>query len=135
MYVGSPEQLIQKLELQEENLPTYQTEVGATAEDITEITCDKNILREAVDRSNIVEAGKKTTNAIKEHVYMGEEKVTVADYPELPNGALAEPFVGGCLQRFNGRNKRFKAAKGYTKTIGIALGIEESSEPISPGKR
>lgn len=133
MYVRTPEQLLEKLEIQEENLPTYQTEVGATADDLTEITRDKTILRDAFDRSNIVEAGKKATNSIKDHVYNGDEKIAVADYPELPNDPPAVPYVGGCLQRFNARNKRFKAAKGYTKTIGLAIGIENSSDPISPG--
>ncbi len=133
MNVTTPERLLEKLDIQDENLPTYQTEVGATADDITEIKRDKGILTEAVERANVVEAGKKATNSIKNHVFDGDEKIPVADYPTLPNGAPAEPFVGGCLQRFNARNKRFKAAKGYTKTIGIALGIEESSDPISPG--
>ena len=132
MYVRTPEKLLEKLELQDENLPVYKTEVGTTDDDIAEIKRDKTILSEVLDRANIVEAGKKTTNSIKDHVYNGDENVAVADYPTLPNGAPTEPFVGGCLQRFNARNKRFKAAKGYTKTIGIALGIEESSDPISP---
>jgi hypothetical protein len=132
MYVRTPELLLEKLELQEENLPAYKTEVGATNDDIAEITRDKTILSEAVDRSNIVEAGKKATNSIKDHVFEGDEKIPVAVYPALPNGAPTEAFVGGCLPRFRARNKRFKAAKDYSKTIGIALGIEESSDPISP---
>lgn len=39
-----------------------------------------------------------------------------------------EELVGGCLQRFRARNKRFKAAKGYTAEIGTAIGTEETSE-------
>ena len=132
MDVTTPEKLLEKLELQDENLPVYKTEVGATNDDITEITRDKTILREAVDRANVVETGKKTTNAIKDHVFEGDEKIPVAAYPTLPNGAPAVAFVGGCLPRFRARNKRFKAAKGYTNEIGIALGIEESSDPIAP---
>lgn len=132
MYVGTPEQLLQLLELQEENVPTYQTEIGATAADIAEITRDKTILREVIERWIVVEAGKKATNAIKNHVFDGDENVPVAKYPTLPNDVPAIDYVGGCLQRFRARNRRFKAAKGYTEAIGIALGIVESSDPISP---
>ena len=132
MNITTPEKLLEKLDLQDENLPKYKTEVGATDDDIAEITRDKTILSEAVDRANLVEAGKKATNSIKDHVFDGDENIPVADYPTLPNGAPAVAFVGGCLPRFRARNKRFKAAKDYTKTIGIALGIEESSDPISP---
>lgn len=132
MKITTPEQLLEKLEIQEENVPTYKTEIGATEADIAEITRDKTILREVVERWIVVEAGKKTTNAIKYHVFDGDENIAVADYPVFPNDAPTIAYIGGCLQRFRARNKRFKAAKGYTATIGIAIGIEESSDPVSP---
>jgi hypothetical protein len=132
MYVRTPEQLLEKLELQKENVPEYKGEIGATDDDIAEITRDKNILSEVISRANIVEAGKKTTNSIKDHVYDGDENIQVVDYPTLPNDAPSVPYVGGCLSRFKARNRRFKAAKGYTATIGVALGIEVSSDPVSP---
>lgn len=132
MSVRSPEQLLAKLELQEENIATYQTEIGATNADIEEITRDKTILQFVIERANIVEAGKKTTNAIKDHVFNGDENEAVANFPVFPNGASPETLVGDCLGRFRERNRRFKAAKGYTKEIGIALGIEETSQSIAP---
>ena len=132
MYINTPEQLLEKLELQIGNLPTYAAEIGASPADIAEITRDITILREVIDRSNLVEAGKRTTNSIKYHVFDGDEYVAVADYPVLPNDAPTVPYVGGCLQRFRARNQRFKAAKGYTRTIGIALGIVESSDSVTP---
>ena len=109
-----------------------KTEIGAAADDIAEISRDKAILREVVDRANIVEAGKKATNAIKNHVFDGDENAAVTSYPDLPNTAPSAPYVGGCLPRFRARNKRLKAAKGYTEEIGIALGIEETSNSLSP---
>lgn len=132
MYVRTPEELLTKLALQAENVPTYASEIGATLEDVAEITRDRTILSESNDRSNIVEAGKKTTNAISRHIFDGDENAAVAEYPVLPNDAPTVPYVGGCLQRFRARNRRFKAAKGYTTAIGSAIGIEESSDPISP---
>lgn len=132
MDITTPEKLLEKLEIQAENVPRYKTEIGATEADIAEITRDKAILREVIDRWIVVEAGKKATNSIKNHVFNGDENVAVADYPVLPNDAPTIAYLGGCLQRFRARNRRFKAAKGYAETIGIAIGIEESSDSISP---
>lgn len=132
MKVTTPEQLLEKLEIQGENVPRYKTDIGATDADIAEITRDKTILREVVERWLVVEAGKKATNSIKTHIFDGDENVAVVDYPVLPNDEPTIPYVGGCLQRFRARNRRFKTAKGYTTTIGIAIGIEESSDPVSP---
>ena len=64
MVIRTPEELLEKLTLQEENVPTFRVEIGATAEDIAEITRDKQILRYVLDRANIVEAGKKATNGM-----------------------------------------------------------------------
>lgn len=132
MVIRTPEQLLAKLEIQEENIGNYKTEVGASNDDVAEISRDKAILQFVVDRANVVEAGKKTTNAIKIHVFDGDENETVANYPVFPTAAPPEALVGGCLSRFKARNRRFKSAKGYTKEIGIALGIEETKENISP---
>ena len=132
MQINTPEQLLAKLEVQEEYVPSYQTEIGATAGDITEITRDKTILRFVVDRGNIVEAGKKATNAIKVHVFEGDEDIAVANYPVFPTDAPPAALVGGCLGRFRERNQRFKSAKGYTKEIGIALGIEDTQQGVVP---
>lgn len=130
--ISNPEELLEKLELQEENITIYRVEIGASADDIAEITRDKIILLFVLNRANIVEAGKKTTNAIKDHVFNGDENIPVVPYPVLPNDAPPETLLGGCLGRFKTRNKRFKAAKGYTKEIGLALGIEETADRISP---
>lgn len=132
MDITTPEALIQKLILQEENVPTYRAEIGATAEDIAEITRDKTILQYADNRANVVEAGKKTTNGIKDHIFNGDESVAVVPYPVLPNEEPPVELVGGCLQRFRARNKRFKAAKGYTKEIGDAIGTEETADRVTP---
>lgn len=132
MRINTPEDLLEKLELQEENLPTYQTEVGATAADLTEITNDKIALSFAVDRAYIVEAGKKTTNGIKDHIFDGDEDIPVTKYPVFPTDEPPTAFNGGCFQRFMKRNKRFKAANGYTKEIGIALGIDGDTPKASP---
>lgn len=128
MDINTPEELLGKLTLQEENVPTYRAEIGATDADIAEITRDRIILQFVVNRANIVKAGSKTTNAIKDHVFNGDENIPVADYPVLPREEPTEALVGGCLQRFRARNKRFKAAKGYTAEIGTAIGTEETSE-------
>lgn len=130
MDINTPEELLRKLTLQAENVPTYKVQIGATDDDIAEITRDHTILEYALERANIVKAGSKTTTAIKDHVFNGDEDIPVADYPVFPKDEPTVALVGGCLQRFRARNKRFKAARGYTKEIGAALGIEDTTERL-----
>lgn len=132
MTVRIPEELLTTLVLQEENVPRYKVEIDATEEDIAEITRDKQILQYVLDRASIVKAGSKVTNGIKDHVFDGAENVAVVPYPVLPNDVPPVELVGGCLQRFRARNKRFKAAKGYTKEIGDAIGTEETADRVPP---
>ena len=71
-------------------------------------------------------------NKIKQTVFNGDEDEEISPFPVFP--VLAAPFalVAGVLERTKKRNKRFKLGPGYTKEIGIALGIEEEAQQISP---
>ena len=123
--------LIAMLLLQVKNLPTFQTEVGATAADITEVTNDLANLEYLDDQSGIVDADKRTLTQIKQAVYNGDPDDSVADFPVFPVLTAPQPLVAGALPRAQERNRRFKAATGYTPEIGVALGIEgESKEAV-----
>lgn len=89
MVIRTPEELLGKLTLQEQNVPTCRIQIGATDADIAEITRDKIILQFVLNRANIVKAGSKITNAIKDHVFNGDENTPVADYPVLPRDESA----------------------------------------------
>jgi hypothetical protein len=132
MRIDTIEKLIAMLTLQQANLPTYQAEVGATAQDITDINNELALLVYLTDYADIIEANKKTVNQIKQEVFNGEESEPISPFPVFPEGNPPKPLIADCLGRAQRRNRRFKAAPGYTKEIGIALGIEEDSQKIPP---
>ena len=127
-------ELIAQLTVQKQNLPTYQTEVDATAADITAVTQELADLDYIVGYADVIDASKKTVFQIKQAMYDGDENEPVADFPVFPVAAAPFPPVGGCLTRANDRARRFKAAPGYTHEIGVALGIAgDGSEKPDPG--
>jgi len=134
MYPNTPEELLEALTAQKENLPIYKNAVGATAADQTEIEQDLANLTTALNNTTIAETDKQVVTQIKNAVYDGDPKDAVAPYPAFAIAALPFPeAAAGCFTRFRERKARFKAAKGYTPEIGIALGLEKpKSGSISP---
>ena len=126
MFPKTAESLLERLQLQKANLPTYKTAVGATVQDDNDITEDGGNLQYIIEYAELIEANKKTVNQIKKTVYEGDPDETISAFPVFP--AAAPPFSpmnAGIEERFRKRNARFKTADGYTKEIGIALGIEQ----------
>ena len=119
MKTNTIEKLLNSLQLMDENLPQYQGEVGATADDIKQVGNDLANLQAINDYFELVDAAKITTNQIKNAVFAGD-----------PNAPLANvPAIG----RFLKLARRYKAAAGYTKQIGIALGIDDAGgDSVSP---
>ncbi len=132
MRIDTYEKLVAMLLLQAANLPTYQTEVGATAADITAVNEELAVLQYLADYLELIDANKKTVTKIKQTAYNGEMDEKPTSFPVFP--AAAPPFTvaAGGLERAAKRNRRFKAADGYTKDIGVALGIDGDSAPDAP---
>lgn len=136
MYPNSINELLEALTMQEANIATYKNEVGATSADITENLQDRANMAVAVGNAELVETNKQVTNQIKNAVYNAEPTDSIAPYPAFALTPLPFPeVIGGALMRYLERRRRFKAAKGYTKEIGIALGLEKpDANPISPSE-
>ena len=134
MYPKTPEELLEALTAQKENLPIYKTTVEATAADQTEIEQDLANLTTALNNTTIAETDKQVVTQIKNAVYDGDPNDAIAPYPAFAIAALPFPdAAAGSFTRFRARKARFKAAKGYTTEIGIALGLEKpKSGSISP---
>lgn len=132
MKIDSYTKLIEVLTLQVANLPTYMAAVGATAADLAEIEDDLNNLTYMLDYADLVDANKQAVTKIKQALYNGEESEPVSAFPVFPAGNPPKAILAGAYQRAIARNKRFKAAAGYTKEIGIALGIDDESSSINP---
>lgn len=126
MFSRTPEVLLERLLLQQANIGTYKIAVGVTAQEQTDITEDAANLQYIINFADLIEANKRGVFQIKNAVYNGDPDVPVSDFPEFPSAAPPFPLRAGIEARFNKRNARFKTAEGYTKEIGIALGIEQS---------
>ena len=129
MQVDTYEKLLTMALLQKQNLPNYKTDVGATGEEITSVTEAAENLQYIKDFLITVEADKMTLTQIKNAVYNGD---AVSDFGGFPAFTPPHALVAGLKEQFQKRNARYKLAEGYTKEIGIALGIEENTQPISP---
>lgn len=126
------EKLLAMLLLQAANLETYKSQVGASGADIEAVKQDAANLQALVDYSALIEANKRTVNKIKQQLYNGDPDETISPLPVFAE--FTPPFAlnAGAFERAKKRNRRFKAADGYTKEIGIALGIEGESSTVSP---
>ena len=134
MEIDTAEKLLDALTLGEKNLPTYKTQIGVTAEEIDENNQDRANLAKALENKDIIEAGSQTATQIKNAVYNGSPADSVAVYPSFTIAALPFPEVkAGALRRWRERRKRWMAANGYTREIGIAVGIDKpAASPASP---
>lgn len=120
--------LLEALVVLDTNLPTYKNEVGATAEDFTEVSQNRANLAQALTNVSIIEADKQTSTAIKNALAYGDATETVGVYPAFAIQALPFPAAfNGIETQYREMKARFKSAKSYTKEIGIALGFESVS--------
>ncbi|MDM7924234.1 MAG: hypothetical protein QUS14_18255, partial [Pyrinomonadaceae bacterium] len=115
------DELIARLTLQKANIATYTTDVGATVEEIADITNDLANLEYARDYADVVDGNKKTVTQIKRALFDGDPKGTIPDYPAFTAGTLPQAAKAGAFQRYMDRGKRWKTAPGYTAEIGTAL--------------
>lgn len=125
MRINSFEKLVEVLTILDANLPTFQTEVGATANDISEIKDQLANLVYIFDYSDVFDTNKKAVTQIKQALYNGEPGETINAFPPVVNGAFPKSPLAGNLALTNEKIRRFKAAPGYTFQIGVTLGIED----------
>ena len=131
MQIDTYEKLLTMALLQKDNLNKYKTDVGATGAEIASVEAAAANLQYLKDYLTTVEADKMTVTQIKRAVYDGEE---VSDFGGFPAFAPPHPLTAGLKDEFQKRNARYKLADGYTREIGIALGIVENAQQIAPGE-
>lgn len=130
--LDSIDKLINCLQLQVANLPTYAVAVGSTAGDLLAITNGLANLIYIRDYSEIIDANKKTVFQIKAMIYNGDPDGVVPAMPVFPAADFPEDINAGELERAQIRNRRFRLGPGYTEEIGIALGIEHEAGGPTP---
>lgn len=132
MRIDTIDKLITMLLLQKTNLATYKAQVSATDEDFENITKELENLQYIVNYSDLIDADKQTVTKIKNAIFNGNPDEPLTPFPVFPVGVLPHPTKQGLMENALRRNRRFKAAEGYTKEIGIALGIDAEARELSP---
>lgn len=131
MQVDSYDKLLTMALLQKQNLNNYKVAVGATNDEVLAVGQAAENLQYLKDYLTTVEADKMTVTQIKRAVYDGD---AVSNFAGFPAFEPPHPLVAGLKEDFQKRNARFKLADGYTREIGIALGIVENPAHIAPGE-
>lgn len=123
------------LQLQKGNIGTYQTEVGATAQDVTDINDQLGIINSLIEHCELYDANKKTAFGVKDQCYRGDENEPVAAVPTTPAFVPPAALVSGILHITNSRNRRFREGPAFDEEIGVALGILTvgPTAPTNPG--
>jgi hypothetical protein len=129
MNVDTFEKLLTMALLQKANLTNYKNAVGATDAEILAVTQAAENLQYIKDYLQTVEADKKTLTGIKNAMFNGEVMTAFAGFPAFDP---PHPMVAGLKEEFQKRNRKYQDADGYTREIGIALGIVEDVPSISP---
>ncbi len=121
------------LSLQKSNAATYQTQIGATAQDLTDINDQLEMVEAIIEHHDLYDANKRTTTGIKDQVFRGDENQPVAAVPTTP--AFVLPLISGIVHITNSRNRRFREGPAFDEEIGVAMGILTSgpSSPVDPG--
>lgn len=132
MQIDSYEKLLNMYLKQKANLATHKLAVGATDAEIAAVAEGAAVLQYLKDIAILTETAKKGITQIKQHVYDGDKDEPVSAFGGFPTFAPPFALVGGLKEIMQEQNRRFKAAAGYTKAIGIELGIEEETTSISP---
>ena len=128
--------VIDCLAAQKANLPTYQTEVGASAQDILDVTQMLTNLNAIRDFCDVVGADKQAAFGIKNAMFRGAIGDPVAVPPVFPVLSFATAPVSGGREITMNRNKRFMLGPAYTSEIGEALLIEApKSESLIPSEQ
>ncbi|MEQ1605441.1 MAG: hypothetical protein ABL999_11300 [Pyrinomonadaceae bacterium] len=126
------EKTITCLTLQKTNLPIFQAAVGATATDISNVNEWLAILESLVDHSELCDANKKVTNAVKDRVWRGPVTGDSLVVPTTPAYVPPFPLIEDILGKVNSANRRFREGPGYNDDeVGVALGFFSKS-PLAP---
>ncbi|CAN5310289.1 hypothetical protein BH10ACI1_BH10ACI1_16480 [soil metagenome] len=129
MYPETDEEFLEALTLQETHIDQYKSDVGASDEDIRENNQDRANTAASMANQVLADAIKLAATQIKNAVRNGSPLDPVSAYPADTIAALPFPTVpAGAETRYNERRRRYKSAKGYTKEIGIALGLEKPAQ-------
>jgi hypothetical protein len=126
------DELVNILEIQVANVPTYKTELGATDAEITALSKELDNMRAARDYAELADTNKKTAFAIKDQLKNGEAGSVLPPYPPISAGNLPDPSRGGGMEAvITTRNRRWLNSPDCTPEIATACALKRAA-PTSP---
>ena len=131
MKLDSFEALLAMALLQKDNLPNYRTAVGATDAEVLAVTQAAENLLYMKNYIQTAEADRKTLTGVKNAMFNGDEITNFSGFQAFDP---PHPLRAGLKEEFQKRNRKYQDADGYTREIGIALGIVGDSREIPPGE-
>lgn len=136
MYIRTPDDLIEVLKAQKENVTQYQAEVGATAQDITDIT-------EALENSEAIKAfvesvftDKETSVQLKDTYFKGPVNSPVGAVSVFQVFVWPQaPPVAGQIPIANTRSRRFLNSPTITEEAIVAMMLRAEPAPPPPAPK
>lgn len=109
-------------------LPTYKGQIVYDGDDYNKLGEDKEVFAWFLTTASVVSVFSKAFFALKRAAFTGAEGEVLPPMPTI--AALVLPFIvmSGIIKRTRSFVQRIKESKGYTKEIGIALGIEKEDD-------
>lgn len=131
MYIRTIDDLILVLTTQAANVVQYQLEVGATAQDITEINNGINNAQAIKAYSESVDVDKKALTQLKDSFLKGEPNTPIGAVPVF--GAFIWPSLppptAGEIPKANARNRRFDNSPTITDAARVAMMLTSGEGP------
>lgn len=124
--------LVNILEIQKANVPTYKTQLGATDDEIAALSKELDNMKAARDYAELIDAAKKTAFAIKDSLKNGPAGGPVADYAPIAAGSIPDPSQGtGMEEVILTRNRRWLNSPTCTDEIAVACALKRAA-PDAP---
>jgi hypothetical protein len=127
----SEARFLEHLQLQDQNIDQYQTEVGATAAEKDQIKEDAAAFEFLIETCNAVDEYKKAAFAIKAQFFSNKTEPPVGAFVTAPT-ITAPPILAGAVKRSRELDQRFLHSAGITEAAKVALDLigPESDAPV-----
>ena len=124
------DELLNMIEIQIANLPTYFTELGATAADVAKREKWRDNMIRVRDYCELADVNKKTAFANKATIMTGKKGDPCSDFAAISTGTWADPSQGvGYLEQCLQDNRRWLNSPDCTPEIATACALKRTTTP------
>jgi hypothetical protein len=126
------DELVNILEIQVANVPTYKTQLGATDDEITSLSKELDNMKYGRDYPELADTNKKMAFAIKDQLKSGPAGSVLPVYTPISTGSMPDPGQGGGMEEvITTRNRRWRSSSDCTDEISLACALRRTP-PAAP---